>query len=116
MEELMDNRKITKDAIKVEVLTHYGNGILACVKCGFSDVRGLCIDHIHGGGTKHFKELHRYGNSFYKWLKDNGYPTGFQTLCCNCNMIKRSTDNEHRWRKVTIEEMKRDYTNYFHRA
>jgi hypothetical protein len=75
--------------IKDDVLTHYGKGKLACVRCGFSDVRALCIDHIYGGGTKHFKELGRYGNAFYYWLKNNGYPEGYQTLCFNCNMIKR---------------------------
>ena len=112
----MDNRKIVKDAIKVEVLTHYGNGRLECVQCGFNDARGLCIDHINGGGRKHFAEIHRYGNSFYKWLKDNNYPTGFQTLCCNCNMIKRFTDNQHRWRTPKLEELKQTYTSCFPRA
>lgn len=112
----MDKTKEANDNIKIEVLTNYSNGKLACVKCGFDDIRALCIDHIKGGGTKHFAEIHRYGNSFYKWLKKNGYPAGYQTLCCNCNMIKRFTDNEHRWRILSQNEIKITYNSCFPRA
>ena len=72
--------------IKAEVLTYYGNGKLACVKCGFDDIRGLTIDHICGGGTKHKASLG--SSNLYLWLKRNGFPKGYQTLCANCNLIK----------------------------
>jgi len=40
------------------------------------------------GGGKHRKEL---GNkSIYKWLVQNNFPSGFQTLCYNCNFAKGS--------------------------
>ena len=29
-------------------LLHYGEGKIACVRCGFSDIRALSIDHING--------------------------------------------------------------------
>ena len=36
--------------VKREVLTHYGNDKLACVKCGEENIACLSIDHINGGG------------------------------------------------------------------
>ena len=85
------NRK--KWAIKREVLTHYGNGKLACVKCGFEDLRALTIDHINGGGRKERMEagngLDRGGVSFYRWLRKKHYPPEYQTLCMNCQLIKQ---------------------------
>ena len=82
--------------IRVEVLTHYGDGKLACVSCGFSDIRALCLDHINGGGNRERKEKDR--NSMlhlYRRLRREGYPYGYQTLCYNCNIIKVYTNKEH---------------------
>lgn len=76
--------------LKREVINHYGG---KCVHCGETDIFILTIDHIDGGGIKHFKEIHR---NFYRWLKDNNYPKkGFQVLCRNCN-----------WRKWINERIK----------
>jgi hypothetical protein len=74
---------------KIEVLTHYGNGVLACVKCGFTDIRALTIDHINNDGYAHRKTLGLSGRGFYYWLKRENFPEGFQTLCMNCQFIKR---------------------------
>jgi len=30
------------------------------------------------------------GSRFYYWLRRQGYPEGYQTLCMNCQWIKRS--------------------------
>jgi hypothetical protein len=79
--------------LKAEVLTHYGNGKLACVRCSFGDIRALSIDHINGGGHKHKIELVR-GRNIYNWLKNNNYPEGYQTLCGNCQWIKRVENKE----------------------
>ncbi len=78
--------------VKTEVLTHYSSGPLACVKCGFSDMRALTIDHIHGGGNKHRVLLNR---NIYVWLRQNNYPAGYQTLCMNCQLVKRMENKEH---------------------
>jgi len=78
---------------KIDVLTHYGNGELACVKCGFDDIRALSIDHINGGGKKHRREIRE--NNMYVWLCDHNYPEGFQTLCMNCQWIKRAERKEY---------------------
>ncbi|KKL06542.1 hypothetical protein LCGC14_2595010, partial [marine sediment metagenome] len=39
-------------ATKPYVLRYYGRGKLACVHCGFEDIRALTLDHINGGGSK----------------------------------------------------------------
>lgn len=75
------------------VLTHYGDGKCACVKCGFDDVRALSIDHIAGQGNRIRRELN-FGGQMYHWLKMQGYPKGYQTLCMNCQFVKRIENKE----------------------
>jgi hypothetical protein len=72
--------------LKLEVLKHYSPE-LKCARCGFNDVRALSIDHINGGGSRHIKKIG--ASKFYRWLKKNNYPSGFQVLCMNCQFIKR---------------------------
>jgi hypothetical protein len=71
--------------IKAEVMSHYSKGKPKCACCGENELKFLCIDHKEGiQGRKR-----RYsGCPFYFWLKNNGYPKGFQVLCFNCNMAK----------------------------
>jgi hypothetical protein len=78
--------------LKIKVLTHYGNGKCACIKCGFDDIRALTIDHVNGGGSKHRRDNNI--THFYTWLIKNNYPSGYVTLCINCNFIKRTTNRE----------------------
>jgi len=57
--------------------------------CPENEMAFLVIDHINGGGNQHRKEIKRSGSdSFYRWIRDNNYPDGFQILCANCNMAK----------------------------
>lgn len=91
-EEAQLRAKRWRLTLKKEVLAHYGNGELACVKCGFdADVNALTIDHINNDGSHHRRQLfnNRTG-SIYKWLKDEGLPLGYQTLCGNCQLIKQA--------------------------
>ena len=91
----LEKVKEGRQKVKLEVLTYYGNGKLACVKCGFTDIRALTIDHIDGGGHQHLKEIkHHQGTNFYYWLKKQNYPEGYQTLCANCQFIKRVEKKE----------------------
>lgn len=83
--------------IKKEVLTHYGLGKCACAKCGFDDIRALSIDHINGDGYKDRKK--KVGVFCYNWLISNNYPEGYQTLCMNCQFIKKVEHNENKWRE-----------------
>ena len=80
--------------LKKRVLSYYGGGKLACIKCGFSDIRALSIDHINGNGCKHRKKLLTSGKTFYRWLEKQDYPKGYQTLCMNCQFIKREENRE----------------------
>jgi hypothetical protein len=82
--------------IKTDVLTYYGNGKCACVRCGYNDIRALSIDHINGNGANQRKNIE--GAFCYNWLKTNNYPEGYQTLCMNCQFIKRKENKENRWR------------------
>lgn len=84
--------------MKSEALLVYGRGKLGCVVCGESRLACLSIDHIDGGGNKHRRSIgeNRVGLSFYKWLKDEGFPNGYQTLCMNCQFVKRIMNLECR--------------------
>jgi len=85
-----DNLK--RKQLRIEVLAYYGGGKLACVKCGFSDYRALTFDHIEGGGKE--AERQRKGTNLAPWLKRRGYPEGIQTLCMNCQFIKKLESKE----------------------
>jgi hypothetical protein len=87
---------------KLAVITHYTGGSLLCMgwngrgcpsKC--SDVRCLTIDHASGGGRKHRASLSLpAGGGFYAWLIRKGYPSGYQVLCANCQLIKKWEKHE----------------------
>lgn len=82
---------------KIETLTHYGKGKCACVMCGESRPACLTIDHINGGGKRHRAELGRKGGyKFYYWLRQQNFPTGYQTLCMNCQFVKMILDKSKR--------------------
>lgn len=68
------------------ILGRYGK---VCCCCGIADLKFLTIDHIHGGGTQHRKEIGVDGGvNFYRYLIEQGLPDGYQTLCFNCNVGK----------------------------
>lgn len=76
--------KAKRDKIKNAVFDHYGR---SCECCGETLQAFLSIDHIEGGGLQHRKSLGISSSTgFYAWLRKSGFPTGFRTLCHNCNM------------------------------
>ena len=82
--------------IKQEVLTHYGNNKCCCVQCDENRLACLSIDHINGGGNKERNKLRKRSSYlYYTWLKKNNYPEGYQTLCMNCQFVKRFQFGEH---------------------
>ena len=87
--------------LRVEVFTHYGDGKLACVGCGFSDTRALTLDHINNNGAEERKgKWGRFingGVGLYRRLRKEGYPLGYQTMCYNCNLIKYREYREENW-------------------
>lgn len=89
-EEIREQHRKYRHKIKLDVLTHYGNGMATCLHCGFGDIRALSIDHIIGNRGK------PRPNDMYRWLIRNNYPEGYQTLCFNCQWIKRDKEGETR--------------------
>jgi hypothetical protein len=67
-----------------EAIVRYGG--YKCSWCGIDEPLVLCLDHVENNGRAHRKEVGSTGgHRFYKWLRDNDYPPGFQVLCMNCN-------------------------------
>lgn len=68
-----------------------------CVRCGFSDKRALCIDHINGGGTQERNQFGHNTQKYYVFILDN-LPSGkYQLLCANCNAIKEYEERERKY-------------------
>lgn len=86
----MANRKRRRafDArVKKEVFERYGG--FSCVCCGITEEVFLNIDHVKGGGSEHRKQpFCLKGRHFYRWLRKQDFPKGFQVLCFNCNFAK----------------------------
>ena len=78
--------KQTRDQIRYAAIDAYG-GKCACPGCSETNKAFLCIDHIDGGGNKHRKSIGQ--SNFFRWLRQNNYPPGFQVLCANCNQAKQ---------------------------
>jgi len=79
--------------VKNEVLSHYSKKLSnsdfpCCNCCGEHDfLIFLTIDHItNRKNVTHEKGLG--GQKMYHYLRKNGYPTGYQVLCVNCNSAK----------------------------
>ena len=80
-----------KTKIVSTVLEQYSNGNPKCACCGESNRDFLTVDHIEGHGNEHRRKLFgrsQSGWQFYAWLIREGFPSGFQILCFNCNMSK----------------------------
>jgi hypothetical protein len=76
----------TNHRLRDEVIDAYGG---ECACCGETRREYLTIDHIDGNGNKQKREIGaRTSDEFYRWLRQNNYPKGFQVLCLNCNMGK----------------------------
>lgn len=87
-------KKRSHKKLKLEVFTQYGGHKCACPRCPETNVAFLTIDHIDGSGRTHRAQLKTAkisaGAAFYRWLRDNGYPPGYQVLCWNCNSGRAS--------------------------
>ncbi len=59
-----------------------------CVQCGFTDLRALQLDHIHGGGTKEHAALGTKGIHMKICKNPEEAKKIYQCLCANCNTIK----------------------------
>jgi len=73
------------DRARKIIFGHYGS---KCACCGEDIAEFLTIDHIDGNGNKHRRSLNKRGFGFYRWLINQGLPSGYQILCWNCNCAK----------------------------
>jgi len=97
---------------KLKVFSHYG---LECSGCGESDIDVLSIDHVNNDGAEHRLTIGKGGSAFYSWLINNGFPSGFQTLCMNCNLSKRINGGvlpEHRKAPIITAHPLSEYANF----
>ena len=77
-----DNMKGLRLIRRAFILEYYGGKCKCCME---SNDKFLAVDHINGGGNKHYRETR---TPLHQWLWQNGCPDGFQILCHNCNMAK----------------------------
>jgi len=91
-EKIKENRRKTQWKIKLQTLAQYSDNVtdIKCNCCGEKEIKFLTIDHINNDGASHRKSIkcHTGAGSFYYWLKRNGWPSGYQVLCMNCNLGK----------------------------
>jgi len=84
--------KARKKLLRLLVMDIIGGRV--CVKCGFTDIRALQVDHKNGGGSK---ELKAKGNAsmYYRYLREpKEARNNLQVLCANCNQIKIHEERE----------------------
>jgi hypothetical protein len=74
-------QKKHRDQTKDGVFIAYGGYKCAC--CGETEPMFLSIDHIANNGAEERRRVQN--KDFYRYLRNNGYPTGYQVLCMNCN-------------------------------
>ncbi len=78
--------KAKRRVLKQQILDAYGS---VCACCGEVQFEFLTLDHIHGDGAAHRKELRMDGGGrsdiLYKHLIEAGFPEGYRILCFNCN-------------------------------
>lgn len=80
-----EKRKARNRRDKHNALCAYGGTPPRCACCQDTHYEFMTIDHINGGGNKHRKELGQWGGRLFRWLRDEGWPSGFRVLCINCN-------------------------------
>lgn len=62
-----------------------------CVKCGYSDIRVLTLDHVLNNGAEERKVLGERG--VYRRALKVEHRTEYRTLCMNCQFISRIESN-----------------------
>ena len=73
--------------VRDECFSRYG---WVCSCCSEANPEFLQVDHVGGDGAEHRKSG---VTSIFYWLRSHNFPSGFQTLCANCNWAKRRSSN-----------------------
>jgi hypothetical protein len=74
------NTRANYRRIRQKLFNLYG---AACACCGETEPMFLEIDHVNGGGHKHYKARSAYG-AYRDMIKEGRSPL-YQLLCSNCN-------------------------------
>ena len=90
-ERINEKAKREWQIFRKKVLIYIGGEKICCVRCGFSDIRALQIDHIKGDGNKDRKSWNSVTEYYYRILgmARKQAQEKYQILCANCNVIKR---------------------------
>jgi hypothetical protein len=86
MERCLVYTKEKQRGLRSFCLEKYGNRC-SCPKCPErhnTHPQFLTFDHVHGQGTRHYKEV-GHNIMFYKWIIKNNFPDTLRLLCWNCN-------------------------------
>ncbi len=90
-EKLRVDNGVRRNELRIETFTRYGpDQKLQCswIGCDVTDPDMLVLDHINDDGAQQRKNGCGRGWNFYRWLKKQNFPDGYQTLCCNHNHKK----------------------------
>jgi hypothetical protein len=78
---------------RILAMKHYGGNPPRCSCCGDGHFSFLTVDHIDGNGneerTRLFGNRYQGGHDMYRYLRKNGFPSGYRVLCMNCQVGKR---------------------------
>lgn len=73
--------------LRAALLQHYGGCRPKCACCGERHAEFLTLDHVNGGGNAE-RRLRGGTTPLWRWLRQKGFPSGYQVLCHNCNAAK----------------------------
>lgn len=90
--------KVAYRVLKRAVLMAYGGPAPVCACCGEWRDEFLAVHHLHNNGAAERRQLgNKGGVVFYRWLKREGFPSGYGVLCHNCNSaVSHCQDCSHK--------------------
>ena len=72
---------------KMLCLNYYSKGKMECNECKENEIAFLTIDHIRPR-KEYGHDRKTSSSALYRILVNNEFPSGYQVLCYNCNMVK----------------------------
>jgi len=73
--------------LRLRVLRAYSGEVLSCACCGERGLPFLTLDHLNNDGRAHRRRLKGWQGVFRELVR-NGFPSGYQVLCYNCNLAR----------------------------
>lgn len=79
-----ERARVRKAKTRAALLAFYGD---KCARCGFTDRRALTLDHVLNNGSEERRKMSQPG--IYRRALMVEFRAEYQTLCMNCQFIKR---------------------------